>query len=103
MGWKSRAVVLVGLTLGAMSVSSASFSAGTCRSTCDDHHIDCAKSKSENICLEQWRQCKMTCNGGQKAVSSLAQPIKVTTTTTIAPDPKTGQKVVSTQTKIAKK
>lgn len=102
MGLKEKIGTILLVTTALMSVSATSQAAATCKSTCDDKHLDCAKSKSEDICLPAWRQCKMACTGGQKAVTPMAAPVKVTTTTTIAPDSKTGSKVVSTKTKISK-
>ena len=95
------AAAFVSLTMMSFIVSPAS-AAGTCRQTCDERHVDCARSKPEGICLDAWRQCKTTCAGGQKAVTPVAQPVKVTTTTTITPGAG-GSKVVATNTKISKK
>ena len=102
MGVKAKLGAVVFLTTSMLGVSTPSFSAGTCRSVCDDKHIECARTKKEDVCLPAWRQCKMACTGGQKAVTPIAAPVKVTTTTTIAPDAKTGSKVVTTKTKISK-
>ena len=102
MGLKGKVGTILFVTTALFAVSAPSFAAGTCKSTCDDKHVDCAKAKSEDVCLPAWRKCKMTCAGGQKAVTPIAAPVKVTTTTTIAPDAKTGSKVVTTKTKISK-
>lgn len=104
MGWKSKAAAIVLLTMGAGGVSTSALADGACSSTCDDHHVACmqAGKSDDGVCLPQWRQCKATCSGSAtKSVSPVAQPIKVTTTTTIQPGAK-GSKVVATKTVIAK-
>ena len=102
MGLKGKVGIVLFVTTALLGVSAPSFAAGTCKSTCDDRHVDCMKSKTEDVCLPAWRQCKMACTGGQQKTTPIAAPVKVTTTTTIAPDSKTGSKIVSTKTKISK-
>lgn len=101
MGMKDKVGALLFVTASLLSVSAPSVAA-TCKSACDDKHIDCMKSKTEDVCLPAWRQCKIACAGDQQKTTPIAAPVKVTTTTTIAPDPKTGSKIVSTKTKISK-
>lgn len=103
MGWKGKAVAVAYLTLAASFVSTSS-GAATCKSNCDDQHVTCANAgkSDDKVCLPQWRQCRMTCDGATKSVSATSQPVKVTTTTLIAPGKASGSKVVSTKTTISK-
>ncbi len=63
MGWKSKVTAVIFLTMGAAAVSSAASAQSTCRTTCDNRHVDCMNAgKSDgNVCLPQWLQCKNTC------------------------------------------
>lgn len=103
MGWKGEAAAIVFLTMAASSVSSFALADAACSSKCDNNHVSCMQGgkSDDGVCLPQWRQCKVACSGATKSVSPIAQPVKVTTTTTILPGAK-GSKVVATKTVIDK-
>ena len=93
------AVFAVGLVWGV--AGSALADSATCKQGCNTKHMACMQGgKSDDVCLPKWQQCKTACAGGVTAVSALAAPVKITTTTTVTPT-KAGAKVVDTKTKIS--
>jgi hypothetical protein len=63
MGLKVTISAISFLTLIGTAVSSPALAADSCKTTCNNRHIECAKTKSEDVCLPQWGQCKSACSG----------------------------------------
>ena len=95
----SGAILGMGMAWGLATTAFAD--TATCKAGCNTKHMTCMQGgKSDDVCLPQWQQCKSACAGGVRAVSALAAPVKITTTTTVTPT-KSGAKVVDTKTKIS--
>lgn len=84
MGFKSKVAAVMCLTLAAGAVSTTAVAQATCRNTCDDNHVTCVNAgrSDNNVCLPQWRQCKVTCLSAP--AKPAATPIAMSTSRPVA-------------------